>query len=212
MPANQGNQFKFEAKQIDINNYVSFDILTQEHKDNTFWSIKQFFCHDMFSQRFSFPSWCFSLVMGKWFKGKSPGQSRGWHDRRGSVAVWARPNKKPQIASNCSEGRKQRAISHASIFSQRLKYFYDLGEIFPIVCLWYERGRVINAMSFVLVMSSSGRARPNCWSSVTFPLPRNVWRTIAGEQQWHQTWENPAHLSQLEFCQKQLLYIKIGKK
>ena len=37
MPANQGNQFKFEAKQIDINNYVSFDILTQEHKDNTFW-------------------------------------------------------------------------------------------------------------------------------------------------------------------------------
>ena len=129
MPANQGNQFKFEAKQIDINNYVSFDILTQEHNDNTFWSIKQFFCHDMFSQRFSFPSWCFSLVMGKWFKGKSLGQSRGWHDRRGSVAVWARPNKKPQIASNCSEGRKQGAISHASIFSHRLKYFYDLGEI-----------------------------------------------------------------------------------
>ena len=29
---------------------------------------------------------------------------------------------------------------------------------------------------------------------------------------WHQTWENPAHLSQLELCQKQLLYIKIGKK
>ena len=108
---------------------LSFDILIQEHKDNTFWSIKQFFCHDMFSQRFSFPSWCFSLVMGKWFKGKSPGQSRGWHDRRGSVAVWARPNKKPQIASNCSERRKQRAISHASIFSHRLKYFYDLGEI-----------------------------------------------------------------------------------
>ena len=41
----------------------------------------------------------------------------------GSVAVWARPNKKPQIASNCSEGRKQRAISHASIFFHRLKYF-----------------------------------------------------------------------------------------
>ena len=84
---------------------------------------------------------------------------------------------------------------------------------FPIVCLWYERGRVINAVSFVLVMSSAGRARLNCWSSVTFPLPRNVWRTIAGEQQWHQTWENPALLSQLEFYQKQLLYIsRLAKK
>ena len=29
MPANQGNQFKFEAKQIDINNYL----LTFEHKN-----------------------------------------------------------------------------------------------------------------------------------------------------------------------------------
>ena len=47
----------------------------------------------------------------------------------GWVAVWARPNKKPQIASNCSERRKQRAISHASTFSHRLKYLYDLGEI-----------------------------------------------------------------------------------
>ena len=98
MPANQGNQFKFEAKQIDINNYVSFDILTQEHKDNTFWSIKQFFCHDMFSQRFSFPSWCFSLVMGKWFKGKCPRQGRGWHDRRG---VGSCLGKTQQKAADC---------------------------------------------------------------------------------------------------------------
>ena len=77
---------------------LSFDFLTQEHKDNTFWSIKQFFCHDMFSQRFSFPSWCFSLVMGKWFKGKSLGQSRGWHDRRG---VGSCLGKTQQKAADC---------------------------------------------------------------------------------------------------------------
>ena len=125
----------------------------------------------------------------------------------GWVAVWARPNKKPQIASNCSERRKQRAISHASTFSHRLKYFYDLGEILSnrVPVIW--EGESYQCLVICPRHVREVRARLNCWSSVTFPLPRNVWRTIAREQQWHQTWENPAHLSQLEFCQKHTSYL-----
>ena len=74
-------------------------------------------------------------------------------------------------------------------------------------CACDMRGGELSMPRHLSSSCPQGRARLNCWSSVTFPLPRNVWRTIAGEQQWHQTWENPAHLSQLEFCQKQLLYI-----
>ena len=165
--------------------------------------------HDMFSERFSFPSWCFSLVMGKWFKGKCPRQGRGWHDRRG---VGSCLGKTQQKAADClkllREAQTTSNIARLNILSST--------EIFPWLgwnpfqsCACDMRG---GELSMPRHLSSSGRARLNCWSSVTFPLPRNVWRTIAVEQQWHQTWENPAHLSQLEFCQKQLLCIKIGKK
>ena len=128
MPANQGNQFKFEAKQIDINNYL----LTFEHKNTRitlFGQWNSFSVMICFLKGLVFHRDASHLWWENDLKERALGKAEVGMTEGGSVAVWARPNKKPQIASNCSERRKQRAISHASIFSHRLKYFYDLGEI-----------------------------------------------------------------------------------
>ena len=166
----------------------------------------------MSSQRFSFPSWCFSLVMGKWFKGKSPGQSRGWHDRRGVGSCLGKTQQKAADCLKLLRGAQTTSnIARIDVLSST-EIFLILGWNLFQSCACDMRGGELSMPRHLSSSCPRGRARLNCWSSVTFPLPRNVWRTIAGEQQWHQTWENPAYLSKLEFCQKQLLYIKIGKR